>query len=83
MKTLSGKKRYKVHYVGYSRSYDEWKDREELVDFDEADVDQIVSDDVLIKPFSLHSELALKIRTSLLGGRKDSPMIRIDMHLMK
>ncbi len=38
-----------------------------------------MSDDVLIKPFSLHSELALKIKTSLLGGRKDSPIIRIDM----
>ena len=23
--------RYKVHYVGYSRSFDEWKSKEEII----------------------------------------------------
>ena len=70
--------RYKVHYVGYSHSFDEWKD-EEVVSLEE---DALVGGQdscSTTQRFSLYRELATRIKTSLNSHRKSSPVIRIDM----
>ena len=59
--------RYKVHYVGYSHTVDEWKDKEEVVVL-EKDVDKDTRGDQVsctTQRFSLYCELATRIKTSL------------------
>ena len=56
--------RFKVHYVGYSDLYDEWKD---YSDVEELDVDAEID----ANPFSLHGELANRIKATLKSGRKE------------
>ena len=63
--------RYRVHYVGYSDSYDEWKDY--------SDVEALNVDEGDSTPFSLYRELANKIKASLKSGRKESPIVKIEM----
>ena len=64
--------RCKVHYIGYSDSHDEWKDYDDLESLN-------LSDDYSVAPFSLYRELASRIKTSLNSGRKESPVVRIEM----
>ena len=73
--------RYKVHYVGYSRSFDEWKSKEEIVALGE-DADEDTGGVELVpnsERFMLYNELAIRIKTSLNSHRKLSPVVRIDM----
>lgn len=70
--------RYKVHYVGYSSKYDEWKSAEEIVDLDEGGESEI-HDCHAARPFSLYNKLAHRIKARLVLGRKDSPIVKIDM----
>lgn len=65
--------RYKVHYIGYSSCYDEWKDDEELVALDHDE------DSEEVEPFSLYTELSHRIKASLSSGRKESPIVKIEM----
>ena len=69
--------RYKVHYVGYSSSYDEWKEKGDIVSITEDSEEPEPT--TVIERFSLYGELATKIKLSLNGNRKGSPVIRIDM----
>ena len=59
--------RAKIHYVGYSARYDEWRNDSDIVD---------TSGDVprpLLSPnFSLYQELACKIKLALTSSRKSS-----------
>ena len=66
--------RYRVHYVGYSDSYDEWKDYSDVEARNDCDVDE--GDNT---PFSLYRKLANKIKASLKSGRKESPIVKIEM----
>ena len=61
----------KIHFVGYSSSYDEWRSVSELVDKAIG-----VEEDI---PFSLHEELASRIKASLSSSRKSSPEVKIEM----
>ncbi len=70
--------RYKVHYVGYSSCYDEWKENEELVKLDAAG-ESYAEGDSRVEPFSLYNELSHRIKASLKSGRKESPIVKIEM----
>ena len=69
--------RVKVHYVGYSSKYDEWKDKFEI-EFSQCDR---VEDEVanIYEPFSLYKDLSLKIKRALSCNRTASPNIKISM----
>ena len=82
--------RYKVHYVGYSCAYDEWKEKDAIVDIGDQNPDPedpnpgpnacpMYYDHGLIKRFSLYYELATRIKIALNSSRKGSPMVRIDL----
>ena len=66
----------KVHYIGYSSVYDEWKEKDAIVDTNTEDPDEDLSQS---KRFSLHQELATRIKTALSSSRKSSPTVRIDL----
>ena len=71
-------KRVKVHYVGYGSQHDEWRDEADIVPLDTNDHAKTECDPVP-RPFSLYSELRNKIKVALNSGRKESPVVRIDM----
>ena len=79
----SSSKKYKVHYIGYSKRFDEWKSEEEIFNIGEEDQDPEYPDSkfdgLIMERFSLHRELAFKIKMALNNNRKDSPVIRINM----
>lgn len=66
----------KVHYVGYSSIYDEWKHENELEEDEEAACE---SPDTY-KPYSLYDNLRLRVKQALTCGRKSSPMVKIVMN---
>ena len=69
----------RIHYVGYSSSYDEWREMEELETL-EPEADDEETDIVTpYQPYSLYNTLRLKIKQSLTCGRKSSPTVRISM----
>ena len=68
--------RVKVHYIGYSSSYDEWKDISELEAIGEAEREQAPTH---FQPFSLYKDLRVKIKLAMSCGRKSSPSVRISM----
>lgn len=72
--------RVKVHYIGYSTQYDEWRLSSELetVRDDSSPGDGHQLEVEPYRPFDLHKELAYSIKSSLRGSRND-PEIRIDM----
>ena len=71
-------KRIKIHYVGYSTKYDEWRDECDLEPINEADSsEETECDGFSFEPFSLHSYLKVKIKQSLTCTRKSSPSVRI------
>lgn len=68
--------RVKIHYCGYSSEDDEWRDPGDIVDL-------TTPTPILTNSFSLHQELALKIKRSLVNTRKSSPEVRIEMDFDK
>ena len=71
--------RVKVHYIGYSKSHDEWKEKDDIISFGD-DIDSNPQDLVIsAERFSLHRDLATKIKAALNSVRKDSPIVKIDM----
>lgn len=72
--------RYKVHYLGYSSSYDEWKEKEAVVDIEDPNNEDPTScDGGHLERFSLYHELATRIKTALNSSRKESPIVKIDL----
>ena len=72
----------RVHYVGYSSAYDEWKEKEEIVSIDDdkdPDDPEPSANDCIIRRFSLYHELGTRIKSALNSNRKGSPLVRIDM----
>ena len=67
--------RFKVHYVGFSSSDDEWRVKEDVVDISE----DFGGPERIIQKFSLYKELAARIKSALNSCRKESPVVRIDM----
>ena len=60
-----------IHYIGYSSDYDEWREPEDLV--------QLQSPCLTSEEHGFHQDLALKIKSLLVGHRKSNPVSRIEM----
>ena len=71
--------RVKVHYLGYSHSHDEWKPKQDIIDLVDDDPEADREPGGLAERFSLHQDLSSKIKAALNSGRKDSPVVKIDM----
>lgn len=78
--------RFKVHYVGYSTDYDEWREKDAIVDIDfedptpeDPDPEDSNPRNPQIKRFALYYELSIRIKTALNSSRKASPNVRIDL----
>ena len=73
----------KVHYVGYSSDFDEWKKEDELEclpdEEEEASHTTTAAAIEPYQPYSLFRTLRLKIKQALTCGRKASPVINIVM----
>ena len=70
-------KRVKVHYVGFSTTYDKWREESELESVytsetsqEAASSEDMVCDGCSFEPFSLHNYLKVKIKQSLSCTRK-------------
>ena len=63
-------KRVKIHYVGYSSSYDEWREMEELETLEPEAADEETDIVTSYLPYSLYNTLHLKIKQSLICGYK-------------
>ncbi|SMN01620.1 hypothetical protein SPONL_2199 [uncultured Candidatus Thioglobus sp.] len=68
--------RVKVHYVGYSSEHDEWKYGGELEDLEPEEGPATCS---VYQPYSLYSNLRIKVKQALTCGRKSSPLVKIVM----
>lgn len=69
----------KIHFVGYSEEYDEWRDEDELENIEAEDQSQDPDPVTPYQPFSIYSNLRTKIKQSLISGRKNSPIVKINM----
>ena len=80
----------KVHYEGYSATYDEWRPRDEIIDLqldsetgrEDNDAVENCGTDVFpaqILSFNLNHELMVGIKAALTSGRKKSPQVRLRM----
>ena len=80
---------FKAHYVGYSSQYDERRNNSDIVPLDQntdehtsqeaMDSEPETNVDVVFVPFSLYSELSVKVKCALSNRRKENPSIRIDI----
>ena len=76
----SSSSQVRVHYIGYSSKHDEWKSKEDIISLgDDPDPNPNTESGILVNRFSLYGELRSRIRTALNSGRKDSPMVKIDL----
>lgn len=60
-----------IHYIGYGSECDEWRQPEDLVELE--------SPCVTSEEHDFHQDLALKIKSLLVGHRKSNPVSRIEM----
>ena len=77
----------KVHYVGYDKKYDKWKNQcdieaitedvvsqpESIQNEREADIDN----SIVYKPYSLYEDLSVWIKKSIVCSRNASPKVKI------
>ena len=61
----------KIHYIGYSSSFDEWRYTNDIV--------HLGPSPYILEDYSFNEDLALKIKSSLTSQRKVNPMVRIEM----
>jgi len=70
--------RVKVHYVGYSHRFDEWKDKEEIEVVNPVqEAGEIAETSDRYTPFSVFDELRLRIKGGLSCSRMASPKIKV------
>lgn len=72
----SGSSRVKIHFVGYSEDYDEWREEEDLESLED---DQCLEPATPYQPFSVYGNLRVKIKQALVSGRKSSPIVKINI----
>ena len=65
--------RMKIHYIGYSSRYNEWRPASDIVDKRTL----VMNEDST--SLRLHAELALRIKSNLSSSRKNSPEVRIEI----
>ena len=77
----------KVHYIGYSTRYDEWKDASEVEDITPSNTTTTTTatrsteqpPTVVYRPYSFYENLRVQIKQSMICSRKRSPNIKIRM----
>ena len=77
----------RIHYIGYDDSADEWRESTELVKLTSTRTSSVssteskcnVQSNQPIQQFSLYNELRIKIKQALVCGRKQSPLVVINM----
>lgn len=60
----------RIHYVGYSSKYDEWRAVDDLVN---------VGTSSYVEEYSFYGDLALRLKSSLVSQRRSNPSVRIEM----
>lgn len=78
------KKRIKIHYVGYSTKYDEWKPIGDAASFpfvrrEKLNIPSAVSFGDREELF--HGQLYREIKRKLFSGRRDDPAVRIELRV--
>ena len=68
-----------MHYIGYESCFDEWKEKEDLVDLSEASEGDTEAASCQVHRFSLYHELSIRIKASLNSSRKESPIVCVDI----
>ena len=74
--------RVKIHYVGYSDSYDEWREVSDIVSPSPEPSSPSGSSQTaqpIQQPYSLYKELSIKMKQLLTSGRKQSPSVKISV----
>lgn len=77
--------RVRIHYVGYDESTDEWRELADIVHLsteNDAETDHQSATEVnvqTIQSYNLYNELRVKIKQSLVCGRKQCPSVIIDI----
>ena len=71
--------RLKIHYIGFSSVFDEWREPLDIVPLGEEGSSTKQNESSVYLPFSLYSELGNSIKRALVSGRKESPHVRIEM----
>ena len=76
--------RVKVHYIGYSDIYDEWKNKDELEDLTPTTSGATAessgtSTSSSYQPYSLHEDLEFRVKKSITCSRTASPKVVIVM----
>ena len=76
--------RVRIHYVGYDNSADEWREQTDIISLtstnnSSTNNNTITINNTIIQPYSLYNELQIKIKQALVCGRKQSPIVTIDM----
>ena len=71
--------RVKIHYVGYSDGYDEWREVGDILSESGNPPDDIQTPQQQIQSYSLYKELSIKIKQHLTCGKKQSPLVKINM----
>lgn len=76
----------KVHYIGYDKKYDEWKDQREVEIITDGEVNQPESiqeqrqdEPIVYKPYSLYNDLSVRIKKAIICSRTASPKVKIIM----
>ena len=80
----------KVHYIGYDKKYDEWKDQcdvEMIADEPESIQEQTQNKNpvpeepqsIVYKPYSLYGDLSARIKKAIICSRTASPKVNIVM----
>ena len=67
----------KIHYVGYTSTYDEWREVSELKYLQDTEHQECSDTSPLqafYEPHSLYRDLSMKIKQALICGRKSSPV---------
>ena len=68
----------KIHYVGYSSDFDEWRDEQELESLEEEGYEEVQPTTASsYQPYTIHKALRVRVKQALTCGRKTSPNIKI------
>ena len=60
----------RIHYIGYNSKYDEWRDPSDLV---------TTGSQSVVEEYNFNTDLALKLKSSLVSQRRSNPAVKIEM----
>ena len=65
--------RIKIHYTGYDKKFDEWRDMKDIVQ------PKSTKKSSVYRPFSLYGELSYQVKLALNSSRRKEPEVRIEI----